>query len=291
MKRPPGFSERRQRRNECLPTASTMTSYVSPFLGEVLLLVVDDLVGPERPDDLDVLRVAHGGDVGAEVLGELHRCGADCSGGAVDRDPLPLAQLRLPQARERDDRSIRDGRGLFEAQARRHVRQRTLLPHADVLGVCARAHAEDLVSHVELADGCTDRLDDAGQLHAADPVLRPAKAREEAREERVGRPVSAVGSGDGRGVHLDEDLVLLRLGPLDLLESQDLRRPVSVVDDRSHATSPRPFSVSTTFPVFCPVSTYFAASTTSSSGYRRSMTTWYFPASTSSLRKRTSSFE
>ncbi len=33
-----------------------------------------------------------------------------------------------------------------------------------------------------------------------------------------------------------------------------------------------PFSVSTTFPVFCPVSTYLVASTTSSSGYVRSIT-------------------
>ena len=33
-----------------------------------------------------------------------------------------------------------------------------------------------------------------------------------------------------------------------------------------------PFSVSTTFPVFCPVSTYLVASTTSSSRYVRSIT-------------------
>ena len=41
-------------------------------LREVLLRVVDHLVGAERADELDVLRVADGGDVGAEVLGELH---------------------------------------------------------------------------------------------------------------------------------------------------------------------------------------------------------------------------
>ena len=33
-----------------------------------------------------------------------------------------------------------------------------------------------------------------------------------------------------------------------------------------------PFSVSTTFPVFCPVSTYLVASTMSSRGYVRSIT-------------------
>ena len=38
-----------------------------PVLREVLPLVVDDLVGAERADELDVLPVAHGGDVRAEV--------------------------------------------------------------------------------------------------------------------------------------------------------------------------------------------------------------------------------
>ena len=42
-----------------------------------------------------------------------------------------------------------------------------------------------------------------------------------------------------------------------------------------------PFSVSTTFPVFCPVSTYLVASTTSSSGKVRSITGRYLPASMS----------
>ena len=42
-----------------------------------------------------------------------------------------------------------------------------------------------------------------------------------------------------------------------------------------------PFSVSTTFPVFCPVSTYLVASTMSSSGYVRSITARYLPASMS----------
>ena len=32
MYTPPGFSECRQRLNECLPTASKTTSYVLPFL-------------------------------------------------------------------------------------------------------------------------------------------------------------------------------------------------------------------------------------------------------------------
>ena len=56
------------------------------------------------------------------------------------------------------------------------------------------------------------------------------------REERLGctrRP--AVGPGDRRGVDPDEDFVVLRDGPLDVFESQDVRRSVPVVDNGSHA--------------------------------------------------------
>ena len=63
---------------------------------------------------------------------------------------------------------------------------------------------------------------------------------------------------------LDEDFVVLGLGPLDFLESQNARGTVSVVDNCSYAVAP--FTVRTTFPDFCPVSTYFVASTTSARG-------------------------
>ncbi len=69
---------------------------------------------------------------------------------------------------------------------------------------------------------------------------------------------------DRRGVDTDENLVVLRDRPLDLLDSQHVRAPVPVVDYSSHAVTP--IIVRTTFPVFCPVSTYLVASTTSSKG-------------------------
>src|SRR5918996_4115726 len=75
-------------------------------LGEVLLQVVDELVCSERSHELDVLRVAHRGDVGAEVRGELHAGSSDGSGGAVYEDALPLAEIRPPQLRQRLDRAV-----------------------------------------------------------------------------------------------------------------------------------------------------------------------------------------
>ena len=55
-----------------------------------------------------------------------------------------------------------------------------------------------------------------------------------AREERFGGTEAAVRAVDGRGVDLDQNLVVLRDRPLDVFEPQDLRRPVPVVDDGSH---------------------------------------------------------
>src|SRR5260370_8405258 len=60
-------------------------------------MLADVLFGSERGHELEVLGVAHRRDVGAEVLGELHPCGADGPGRAVDEDPLPLPRSASPQ--------------------------------------------------------------------------------------------------------------------------------------------------------------------------------------------------
>ena len=57
--------------------------------GEVLLGVVDDVVGPDGVDQVHVSGAAHAGHLGSQCLGNLHREGADAAGGAVDQDFLP----------------------------------------------------------------------------------------------------------------------------------------------------------------------------------------------------------
>src|SRR6516225_7002392 len=104
-------------------------------LREVLLCVVDHLTGSERSQELDVLGVAHRGDIRAEVPGKLHGSGADRPRGAVDNDPLPRPETRLPEARERTARSITDGRSLLVGHTGRLVRHGSALPYTDVLGV------------------------------------------------------------------------------------------------------------------------------------------------------------
>ena len=65
----------------------------------------------------------------------------------------------------------------------------------------------------------------------------PAEPREDAAEERRRVAVAAVRAVDRRRAHPDEDLVVLGNGTLDVLEPQDIRRPVPVADDRSHGVT------------------------------------------------------
>ena len=58
-------------------------------VGEVAVAVIDDMVRPQAPDQLDLGRAAHTGDLGTERLGDLHRERPDTSGGTDDQDLLP----------------------------------------------------------------------------------------------------------------------------------------------------------------------------------------------------------
>ncbi len=223
-------------------------------LGEVFLRVVDHPVGSERSHELEVLGVTHRGDVGFEVPGELHPRGADGPGRAVDEDPLALPQICPSQAPQCVESSVADRCGLLEAHTGRLVRDSGALPHADELRVCPEPEptaAEDVVTDRKLADGCADCFDLSRQLVAEDSLPRSAEARDQAADERDGQAATSVGftssavrPGDSRGVDLDEDFVLLGDRPLDFCESQNVRRPVPVVDNCSHRfTSSRLFAV------------------------------------------------
>jgi hypothetical protein len=103
--------------------------------------------------------------------------------------------------------------------------------------VCAeppRVDAEDLVTDPELGDGRADCFDLTGQLGAEDLPLRPQETGDQAADEGLAAAKSAVGPGDRRGADLDEDLVLVRDGPHDIFESQDVRRTITVADNCSH---------------------------------------------------------
>src|SRR2546426_6016267 len=165
-------------------------------LGEVFPRVVDDPVGAERSRELEVLRTAHRCDVGAEVVGQLHRCGADGPGRAVDEGPLPLLEICQSQTPQCVESSVADRRSLVEAHTGRLVRDSRALAHADELRVCPEPEPtcpEDVVTDRELVDGCADCFDLSRQLGAEDPLLRSADARDEAAADRDDKAATAGG--------------------------------------------------------------------------------------------------
>src|SRR5207302_8892362 len=104
------------------------------------------------------------------------------------------------------------------------------------------AAAEDFITDCELADSRSCCFDLSRQLGAEDPPPGPAHASEEAGNEWCSSSNAAVSPGNSRRVDLYEHLIVLRDGPFDLFESQDIRRPVPVVDNCSHeAPFPLPF--------------------------------------------------
>src|SRR5205085_1636088 len=176
----------------------------------------------------------------------------DGPGRSVDEDRPPLPEIGQSQAPQCIESPVADRRSLLEAHADRLVRDVGALAHADEFRVRPEPEptaAEDVVTDRELVDGCANCFDLSGQLAAEDRLLRSADARDEAAEERDGQAATPVGfssravrSGDRRGMDLDEDFILFGDGPLDVFESQDVRRPVPVVDNCSH-WFPFPFSV------------------------------------------------
>src|ERR1700694_5003656 len=121
-------------------------------LGEVFLRVVDHLVRSKRAHELEVLRAAHRGDIGAEMPGQLHSRSSDGPGRAVDEDPAPLPEICRCQAGQRVERSVAGRRSLLEAHTGRHVRNSTARAHAHELGMCPESETgggEDSVAYAE----------------------------------------------------------------------------------------------------------------------------------------------
>src|SRR5579859_3196375 len=130
--------------------------------GEVFLRVVDHPVGTERTREAEILCVAHGGDISSEVLRQLHSRGADRSGRAVDKDPLPLPGMCGSQARQCIEGSIANCRGFLKGYSNWLVSDLGTLLHAGELRVCPEPEsrsAEDVVTDRELSDGCANGFD------------------------------------------------------------------------------------------------------------------------------------
>ena len=95
--------------------------------GEVVGRVVDDVVGTDGADHLEIPRAADAGHLRPERLGDLDRERADAAGRPVDEDPLAgLHAAVVAQGLERDHRGHRNRGGLLERDVRGLGRQRVL---------------------------------------------------------------------------------------------------------------------------------------------------------------------
>ena len=100
------------------------------------------------------------------------------------------------------------------------------------------AGSEDLVADAERSNRGADGLDLAGEVDPERSPSRPTKSGDQPPEDRTGGAGVRVGLADGRGTDPDQDLVVFRNGPLDLLDPEHIRRPVAVLDDGFHAVTP-----------------------------------------------------
>ena len=96
-------------------------------LREVDLVVVDDLVGTERGNQVAIAATAHRRGVGAEVLGELNRRGTDTTRGAVDQHTFTRLELAPAKEIQRGGATEAQGRGFGEAEVGGLVRDRCSL--------------------------------------------------------------------------------------------------------------------------------------------------------------------
>jgi len=185
-----------------------------------------------------------------EGLRKLDRERAEAPSRAVHQDPLSAEDVRLAQELQGLASPVGHGRGLLEADVRRHRRDRPglrVLAQAEVPGMRAEADArrrEDPVTGLERHHPATDRLDVAGKLLPEHGLSRPADAEGQADRQpdpggEVESPQLAVGRPDRRGADPDQDLVIPgdRLGHVP--ERQDVRRSVGGAHDRSHGSPVR----------------------------------------------------
>ncbi len=66
---------------------------VVKLCGKIGPAIVDDGIGAEGADEIDILGAGGGGDNGAQMLGELHGDGADAAGPGVNEHALAACEL------------------------------------------------------------------------------------------------------------------------------------------------------------------------------------------------------
>jgi len=190
---------------------------------------------------------AHGRDLGAEVLGQLHGHGAHRPRGAVDQHRVTGRKLAQPEEVEGRHPTEAHRHGVLISEALGDRGDRSVLGHRRSLGMAPEvepARQDHPVTRPEPRDRAAHRLDLSRHVEAEDGLLRFGEAElqphRQAHSPRYSqRPHSGVAGVDGRHRTLDQHLVVGRHGGRDLADLHDLGRSVAFADCSLHAP-PRP---------------------------------------------------
>jgi hypothetical protein len=143
----------------------------------------------------------------------------------------------VAEALEGGDRGHRHGRRFLERQAGR-LQRHSVHRHRGVVGKAAVAVVQevgvDLVAGLEPGGAAAGRLDLPGDVDAQDLVLRSQQAQGGAGEQGLAPHDMPVGCVHGHCPHLDQDVIGVGGGLVDLGHPKCLRRPVPLVDERLH---------------------------------------------------------
>src|SRR4029453_12569480 len=130
-------------------------NYVVAFraLGEILFGVINDVIGAERSNKIDIARATDAGHIRTKCLGNLHRERAHASGSAVDQDLLARLHICLVahSLQCRHPRYI-DRSCLLECQVGRFQRQRARRTRTNIFGKRAASSAEHFITGFKLRD-------------------------------------------------------------------------------------------------------------------------------------------
>jgi len=211
------------------PTSGDVENKVvpPPAPGEILLGVVDDLIGSDRADQVRVPRTADPGDGRAERPGDLHGERANAARCPVDQDLLAgLDPASVAQAHQGGDGRHRHGGRLLEGQ-RSWLAGQQVLGDGDVLAeTAARYQREHLVAGTELSHVPADRLHLPGHVATQDAELRAAQPQRAGYQPRdvglASHDVPVVGIDRG-GTYPDQDLVVPGHRLVDVREVQVVR--------------------------------------------------------------------
>src|SRR3954471_19094510 len=143
---------------------------------EVVAGVVDEMIGPEGADRVQLRGTAHARDLRSKRLGDLDGEGSDASRRTDDQYLLPGLDLSVVANRlQRGERGDGDRSRLGERQLRRLGRE-LVRSRACVLGERRLADAEHGVARYERSHARPNRLDRSRETVAGVAVLRPAEA-------------------------------------------------------------------------------------------------------------------